>query len=54
MADEEVTVGFPSSLLAALDRWATQAGISRVEAIRRLVEAGLERFKDYAPIKDPD
>jgi len=52
--DEEVTIGLPSSLLSALDQWARQAGVSRAEAIRRLLEVGLGRFKGYAPIRDPE
>lgn len=54
MADQEITIGLPSPLIAALDEWAARAGVSRADAIRWLLEAGLERFKDYAPIKDPE
>jgi len=54
LADKEITIGLPSSLLEALDEWAARAGVSRAEAIRWLLEMGLERFKDYAPIKDPE
>lgn len=52
--DEEVALGLPPSLLLALDQWATQAGLSREEAIRHLLESALQRFKGYAPISDPE
>ncbi|MBS0220770.1 MAG: ribbon-helix-helix protein, CopG family [Proteobacteria bacterium] len=52
--NEEVTIDLPSSLLATLDQWAAQAGISRTQAIRQLLESALQRFKAYAPIKDPE
>ena len=54
LADEEITIGLPSSLLEALDAWAARAGMSRAEAIRWLLEVGHERFKDYVPIRDPE
>lgn len=52
--DEDVTIKLPLSLLVALDQWASQAGVSRAAAIRQILEVGLERFKDYAPIRDPE
>jgi hypothetical protein len=38
-----VMVRMPEAIIAALDVWATQAGLSRSGAARRLIEAGLKR-----------
>jgi hypothetical protein len=41
--DPGVFVRLPTSVLSRLDTWATKQDISRSEAIRRLIEAGLKR-----------
>ena len=33
----------PGELVEAIDKWAAASGVSRSEAMRRLIEAGLER-----------
>jgi metal-responsive CopG/Arc/MetJ family transcriptional regulator len=33
----------PNELRAAIDRWATEKGMSRSEAIRTLIEQGLKK-----------
>lgn len=40
-ADLSIPARLPPSLVGALDRYAENAGISRSEAIRQLIEAGL-------------
>jgi hypothetical protein len=41
--DPLVGVRIPPHLIAGLDEWAEDQGISRSEAIRRLVEKGLSK-----------
>jgi hypothetical protein len=41
--DPGVFVRLPTLVLTRLDAWATKQDVSRSEAIRRLVEAGLRR-----------
>jgi hypothetical protein len=42
-ATTRLALRFPDALVAAMDAWATAAGVVRSEAARRLVEAGLKR-----------
>ncbi|HEY6983801.1 CopG family transcriptional regulator [Reyranella sp.] len=49
-----VPVRLAPATVDALDRWAARAGISRPEAMRRLLEAALGGLASYAPIEGPD
>lgn len=53
-AGQSLPVDLPPETVAALDQWAGRAGLSRSEAIRRLLEIALRRFEDYAPVEGPD
>lgn len=43
-----VMIRMPEAVIAALDAWATEAGLSRSSAARKLIEAGLMKFKSKA------
>jgi predicted DNA-binding protein len=43
--DPFVGVRLPPSLIEAIDTWAEASSVTRSEAMRRLIEAGLERAK---------
>src|SRR5262245_29735985 len=48
--DPAMSVRLPASLIASIDKWAKEAGADdRSEAIRRLVEAGLEAARRARP-----
>jgi hypothetical protein len=51
---EALQLTLPSSTVAALDKWAIQAGLSRAEALNHLLRLSLARFTDYRPIADQD
>lgn len=42
---EEVRSRIQQPLLGDLDKWAAQEGISRAEAVRRLIQIGLDSSK---------
>jgi hypothetical protein len=42
-ATETLIAKVPPSLVAAIDAWAASAKVTRSEAMRRLIEAGLKR-----------
>lgn len=41
--DPVMAMRLPNELRAAIDRWATEKGMSRSEAIRTLIEQGLKK-----------
>lgn len=48
--DPALSIRLPASLIASIDKWANEAGADdRSEAIRRLVEAGLEAARRARP-----
>ncbi len=48
-ADGTLVIKLPLKLVAAVDAWRKQVGITRSEAIRRLVELGLSRKSEQRP-----
>jgi len=45
--DPHMTARFPSELVTTVEEWATRNDVSRSEAIRQLVQLGLD-FSGYA------
>ena len=45
--DPHMTARFPTELVATVEQWAAQNDLSRSEAIRQLVQLGLD-FSGYA------
>jgi hypothetical protein len=41
--DPQVAARIPVEVIAVLDGWAAEHGVSRSEAVRRLIERGLKR-----------
>ena len=41
--DPLLTIRAPAELIATIDAWASKAKLSRSEAVRQLIEAGLKR-----------
>ena len=48
-ADGTLAIEVPLKLVAAVDAWRKQVGVTRSEAIRRLVELGLRKKSELRP-----
>jgi Ribbon-helix-helix protein, copG family len=48
-ADGTLAIEVPLKLVAAVDAWRKQVGVTRSEAIRRLVELGLRKKSEQKP-----